>query len=173
MSVISGLAAAATLAVVLSGQAAPVQERSGTLARLMDCRAVADSAARLACYDAAAGALDSAERQGEVVVMDRAAIAETRREMFGFNVPSLPRLFGPSGESDDISAIETTLQSATRGSDDRWVFRLEDGGVWRQVDTANVHISNRAGRPVRVRRAALGTFFLSVGDSPAVRVRRQ
>ncbi len=171
MSVISGLAAAA-MAAALSGQTAPAQERSGTLARLVECRAVADNAARLACYDAAAGALDSAERQGDVVVMDRAQIAETRREMFGFNMPSLPRLFGPAGESE-ITSIETTLRTATRGRDDRWVFQLEDGSVWTQIDTAAVHITNRAGRPVRVRKAALGTFFLTVGDSRAVRVRRQ
>lgn len=172
MSVISGLAAATAMAIALSGQTAPVQERAGMLARLMDCRAIADSGARLACFDANASALDSAERQGEVVVMDRSQIAETRREMFGFTAPSLPRLFGPAGGAE-IDAIETTLESANRGPDDRWTFRLADGGVWRQIDTSNVYIPNRAGRPVRVRRAAMGSFFLTVGDSPAVRVRRQ
>lgn len=172
MSVISGLAAAAAAAAALSGQTAPPQERPETLARLLECRGVADSAARLTCYDAAAGALDSAERQGDVVIIDRAQVAETRRQMFGFDLPTLPRLFGPAGQTE-VNSIETTLRSATQAVDDRWVFRLADGGVWRQVDAAYVRFENRPGQPVRVRKAAFGSFLLTVGGSQAVRVRRE
>ena len=172
MSVISGLAAAAAVAAALSGQVAPAQERPGALARLLECRGVADTAARLACYDAAASALDSAERQGDVVVLDRAQVTESRRQMFGFEVPALPRLFGPSSDAE-ISSIETTLRTASQGRDGGWVFRLEDGSVWSQVDTAHVSLSSRPGQAVRVRKAALGTFLLTVGGSWAVRVRRQ
>src|SRR5688572_21997578 len=95
MSFISGVAAAVALAS-LSGQAAAPQERAGSLARVTACRAIAAGAARLGCYDAAVTALDSAERQGEVLVMDRAQIGEARRQLFGFEMPTLPRLFGPT-----------------------------------------------------------------------------
>lgn len=172
MSLISGLLAIAA-ASVLSGPPAPAQDRPETLTRLLDCRAVADSAARLACYDAAAGALDMAERQGEVVVIDRAGVAETRRQLFGFEMPTLPRLFGAADAIAEIDSIETTLQSAALVGEGRWVFRLEDGGVWRQIDSERVRFQNRPGQPVRVRKAALGSFLLTVGDSRAVRVRRQ
>jgi len=172
MSLISGLVAIAAVSV-LSGQSAPAQERPETLTRLLDCRAVADSSARLACYDAAAGALDMAERQGEVVVIDRAGVAETRRQLFGFEMPTLPRLFGPADAIAEIDSIETTLQSAALVGEGRWVFRLQDGGVWRQIDSERVRFQNRPGQPVRVRKAALGSFLLTVGDSRAVRVRRQ
>ncbi|MDP3802489.1 hypothetical protein [Brevundimonas sp.] len=171
MSLISGLAAAAA-AATLSGQSLPAQERPETLERLMACRGVADGAARLACYDAAAGALDAAQRGGEVVVVDRAQVAETRRQLFGFEMPSLPRLFGPDGGTE-IDSIDTTLQSASRNNENHWIFRLADGGVWRQVDSERVRFENRAGQPVRVRKATLGSFLLTVGDSRAVRVRRQ
>lgn len=170
MSLIS-IFAAATAAATLSGQT-PAQERPETLARLMACRAVADGAARLACYDAAAGALDAAEREGELVVIDRAGVAETRRQLFGFEMPSLPRLFGPDG-GGEIDSIDTTLQGASRNNENRWVFRLADGGVWRQIDSERVRFENRPGEPVRVRKATLGSFLLTVGDSRAVRVRRQ
>lgn len=172
MSLISGLAAMAA-ASALSGQAAPAQERPETLARLMACRDVADGAARLACYDAAAGALDTAEREGDVVVIDRAGVAETRRQLFGFQMPTLPRLFGPSNAIDEIDAIETTLESAVFVGEGRWVFRLADGSVWRQIDSERVRFENRPGQPVRVRKASLNSFLLTVGGSRAVRVRRQ
>lgn len=171
MSFISGLAAVAVVAT-LSGETAPPQERAETLARVTACRAIADGAARLSCYDAAVTALDSAERQGEVVVMDRAQIGEARRQLFGFEMPSMPRLFGAEGATE-IDSIETTLQSATQVADNRWVFRLADGAVWRQIDTDSLRTRPRPGEAVRVRKASLGSFLLTVGDSRAVRVRRQ
>lgn len=171
MSLISGLATLA-VAATLSGQTPPPQDRPETLARLMACRSIADGPARLTCYDAAAGALDAAEREGEVVVIDRAQATETRRQLFGFEMPTLPRLFGPDG-GPAIDSIESTLQSASQVGDNRWVFRLADGGVWRQIDSEPVRFQNRTGQPVRVRKASLGSFLLTVGGSRAVRVRRQ
>lgn len=167
---------AITLASAISGQtpaagAAP-QDRPEILERLIACRGITDSAARLACYDGAAGAIDSAERQGELVVIDRAQAAETRRQLFGFEVSSLPRLLG-GGEGEEIRAIESTLQSASQMGENRWVFRLADGSVWRQIDSEPVRFQNRSGQEVRVRRASLGSFMLTVGGSRAVRVRRQ
>ena len=171
MSLISTLGTAAAIAV-LSESAAPPQERAQTLAQVTACRAIADNAARLGCYDAAVGALESAERQGEVVIMDRAQIGQARRQLFGFDLPAMPRVFGPEGAAE-INSIETTLQGATQTSDSHWVFRLADGGVWRQIDSERVRFQNRPGQEVRVRKASLGSFLLTVGDSRAVRVRRQ
>ncbi|GAA0638065.1 hypothetical protein [Brevundimonas lenta] len=171
MSLISVVAA---LAVTTSPtvQDVPPQQRPESLQRLVACRAVTDNAARLACYDAAAGALDSAERQGEVVVIDRAQVNETQRQLFGFEMPSLPRLFGNAAAAQ-IDSIETTLQSASLAGDGHWVFRLADGGVWRQIDSEPVRFRNRAGQEVRVRKASLGSYMLTVDGSRAVRVRRQ
>ncbi len=171
MSLISGLAALAA-ASTLSTQAVPPQERPETLERLMACRGIADNTARLACFDTAAGALDTAQRQGDLVVIDRAGVAETRRQLFGFEMPSLPRLFGPEG-AVEIESIESTLQSASLVGEGRWVFRLADGSVWRQIDSERVRFENRPGQAVRVRKASLGSFLLTVDDSRAVRVRRQ
>ena len=171
MSLISGLAAVVA-ASSLSGQVPPAQERPETLSRLLACRAITDNAPRLACFDTAAGALDSAERTGEVVILDRAGVAETRRQLFGFQMPALPRLFGPEA-AVELESIESTLQSAALVGEGRWVFRLADGSVWRQIDSERVRFQNSPGQPVEVRKAALGSFLLTVGSSRAVRVRRQ
>lgn len=169
MSLIIGLAAA-TLATA-PGQTPP-QQRPEMLERLTACRAVTGDAARLACYDAAAAAFDLAERQGELVVIDRAAVDETRRQLFGFEMPTLPRLFG-AGAGEDLDSIETTLERAALSGENRWIFRLADGSVWRQIDSERVRFRNSPGEPVRVRKASLGSFLMTVGDSRAVRVRRQ
>lgn len=171
MSFITGFAAVAAVAS-LSGQTSPPQERAETLSRLTACRAIADGAARLSCYDTAVNALESAERQGEIVVMDRAQMGEARRQLFGFEMPTMPRLFGAEG-AVELDSIETTLQSATTAADNRWVFRLADGGVWRQIDSDPFRYRPRPGDAVRVRKASMGSFLMTVGNSRAVRVRRQ
>ena len=148
-------------------------ERPELLSRLVACRQVPDSTARLACYDAAAVALDFAERQGEVVVMDRSQVSAARRQLFGFDLPAMPGLFDRGARPERIDAVETTLARAVLMGEGKWVFTLADGSVWRQIDSERVTFLNRPGETVRVRRASLGSYQLVVGHSRAVRVRRQ
>lgn len=146
--------------------------RPELLSRLVACRAVADSAPRLACYDAATAALDSAEREGQVVVVDRAQVTAARRQLFGFQLPSIS-LFEQGETAEPINAIETTLSRAVMVGEGRWLFTLADGTAWRQIDSERVNFPNRAGAAVRVRKASLGSYLLTTGGSRAVRVRRQ
>ena len=152
-------------------------ERSALLSALSGCRAMPDAAARLNCFDRTADALDTAERQGDLVIMERQQIREARRQLFGFSAPALPTLFGRGGGGADtepeVDSVETTVVSAGQDHEGKWTFRLADGGEWRQIDSAPVRFQNRNGTEVRVRRAALGSYLLTAGKSRAVRVKRQ
>lgn len=170
--VVTTVLASLSATPVLAQQRAVAPPRPELLNRLTDCRAIEADAQRLACYDAAASAFDAAERQGDVVVVDRAQIGETRRQLFGFQLPSIS-LFERGETVEQIDSIETTLARASQMGEGRWVFTLADGGVWRQIDSERVRFENRAGQPVRVRRGLMGSYLLTVGDSRAVRVRRQ
>lgn len=147
--------------------------RSPLLEQVARCRQIATDAERLSCFDQAAGALDAAERQGEVVVVERGQIREARRQLFGFEIPSLPPMFTRDTDEEKIDAVETTLANAGQAPDGKWVFRLADGSEWRQIDSDPVRFQNRAGTEIRVRRASLGSYQLTVGRSRAVRVKRQ
>lgn len=146
------------------------QPRASVLQRLVECRSIADSSARLACFDSTAASLETAERQGDVVVVERQRIQEARRAIFGFTAPQLPDFITGSGQ-DHIESIETTLVSATQNNG--WTLHLADGSIWKQVDAMPVNFRVKEGTPVRVRRAAMGSYLLAVGRSPAMRVRRQ
>lgn len=163
------LLAALAIPAFAQAQEAP---RPELLNRLTDCRAMTDPAARLSCYDTAVEALDAAERQGEVVVVDRAQVRESRRALFGFEMPSLPAFGRVTAAEDEVSSVETTLTRASRGGDGKWVFRLSDGSTWRQIDSESLFFPNREGTEVRVRRASMGSFMMTLGSSRAVRVRR-
>jgi hypothetical protein len=154
--------------------ASPAVERPALLARLVACRSVADPSARLACYDTAAGALDTAEQQGEVVIVDRNQVNAARRQLFGFSVPAMPSLFERGDQpAEQVDSIESTLTRAYQNNERRWVFTLADGSVWRQIDVDSVRFRNRGNPPVRVRRGALGSFLLTIDGSRAVRVHRE
>ncbi|MFN3814750.1 hypothetical protein [Brevundimonas sp.] len=166
---------ATSLAVLCALGMAPdarAQDRAPLLERLAVCRQVADPASRLTCYDQAAQALDEAERQGEIVIVDSARIEETRRQAFGFNLPSLAG-FRRAGGEPDIEGVNTTLAHARSGPDRKWLFTLADGSVWRQIDNGRVLFRNREGVEVRIRRAAVGSYLMSIDGTRGVRVRRE
>lgn len=172
--IVAALMVAAVPTLVPSRAAAQATaERPAALNRLVECRAIGDAAQRLACYDTAAEALDSAERQGEVVVVDRGQLREARRGLFGFDLPSMPSFLSRGEAEERIEAVETTLVRASQSGDGKWTFVLADGSTWRQVDSAPVRFRNREGMPVRIRRASLGSYQLLVDGSRAVRARRQ
>lgn len=163
--------------VLLAGSVTPAlaqeDRRAPALEQLAACRAQADPVQRLACYDAAAAALDNAERSGEVVVLDRDQVREARRGLFGFPMPSMD-LFGRGDavEEEVIDNVSYVVRSAREVRGGEWLFVMEDGSVWRQID-GRMWGRPRPGETAVVRRASLGSFLMNVGDAPAIRVRRE
>lgn len=172
----SGLMAAGEAAWAQgAGQTPP--ERAAALKALTDCRALTEPDRRLACYDAAAARLDAAERAGDVVVLDRDQVRTARREAFGFSIPSFTNLFDRderqrAAEGEEAAdRLASTVASASRGGDGRWIVTLADRQVWRQTDSKGL-VRVRPGDPVEIRRGTLGSFFMRVGSQPGVRAER-
>ena len=140
---------------------------------LVACKAIADPAARLACFDAQVGKLEQATAAGEVVVTDRAAVRETRKGLFGFKLPSLG-LFGggDDDDKDEIKEILGSVASARTFGYGTWRITLEDGSVWEQTDGEKLVFDPRKGDKVRIYKAALGTYRMNVDGQRAIRVRR-
>lgn len=141
------------------------------VATLSQCRAITEDAARLRCFDAAAGQLAAAIERQTVVVVDTEQVQKQRREQFG-EKRRLDLPVPAATASADIDQIDGTLQSAQQLKDNSWSLVLQDGSVWRQADDNPFGREPRAGDTVTVRRAALGTFKMKVGKMPAIRVRR-
>jgi hypothetical protein len=144
--------------------------RTLAIQRLADCRKVADSVARLACYDEAAAAIDQAEASGDIVVVDREQARKVRRQAFGFTLPSIS-LFQRGEKPEEIDRVSLPVQSATRGPDGKWIIRFE-GQVWRQIDTGDLSRDPRPGEQATIRKASMGSYLMSVGGHAAIRVKR-
>ena len=172
-AVIAVLTLASTTVQAAQPSGTVQRARADTLAALMRCRAINENQARLTCFDESVTAIDSAERAGTIVFLDQDQVRETNRRLFGFQITNPFTGRDDTAERVQVDEIETALQSAGISSEGKWIFRLEDSSEWRQIDSAPVRFRNREGEAVRVRRAALGSYLLTIGNSRAVRVRRQ
>lgn len=181
------LGAGIFVAAALAAPAALAQaadEQPAALKSLVDCRRITDNQARLACYDAAVGAIDQAAAKGEIVVVDREQANKVRRQAFGFSLPSLSifdRVLASGGDDNKAPAgqaaarqepldrLTATLKRAYIRGDGKWVFELEDGAIWVQTDNEPIRRGAKAGDTVEIRKAAIGSFFINVAGQRAVR----
>jgi hypothetical protein len=135
---------------------------------LLDCRAIADSAQRLACYDKATASVAEAIGRKDLVLIDRERATAAKRSLFGFSVPDFAGLLG----GGEIKEIAGTVSGFTNNADGGLTIKLADGSVWTQTDDTPVALPPRRGDKVVVKRGALGSYFLRLGNQPGFRVRR-
>lgn len=160
---------AAGLFVASAAQAQDAKARPAELERLMACRAQTDAAQRLACFDAAAAALDTAETKGEVVVVNREQANKVRRQAFGLSLPSLS-LF--DSDKKPMEELASTVTSVSQSNDGRWTVTLEDGAVWMQTDQETLPKRPKPGSQAVIKRVSLGGFFMKIDGQRAVRAKR-
>lgn len=143
-------------------------------AKVAACRQIAADAERLACFDAAMAAFDAALAKNEVYMVDKKQVRETRRSLFGLPLPSFG-LFGDGKDdaeaADDVSELVSTIKSAKR-TGDGWQVTIAEGSIWQQVDSNTLALSPKVGGPVTIRKGALGSYKMSVGKQPAIKVKR-
>lgn len=174
IAIVGGLAWASP---PLAARALPTQSQK-VLQPLLSCRQQTDPTARLACYDKAADALNAAAEDRSIVVVDKAEVQKARRSLFGFSVPSL-KLFGDDEdekrphqaaepEQDQITA---TIRSARQDADGMWIVTLEDGATWKQTG-GTIALRPKPGQTVTIKKAALGSYFLRIGNASGVKARR-
>lgn len=169
---------AAAGAALVAAQAPVAAQDSKSLANapapkiftdVLQCRAITDAQARLACFDRTVGTLAQAQQRKDVFVADKEAIREVRRGLFGFSLPKV-RLFGDDDMAEDVKSIETTIKSVSQGQKG-YIFTLQDGARWMQTDGAYMD-RPKPGAKIRIRRAALGSYMASINGRVGFRIER-
>ena len=149
----------------------PPQASPQVVQSLLDCRKVTDDAARLACYDKAAAAMESATTSGDLVAIDREQRKAARRQAFGFTLPTLGFLDqGEKGEGAD--RITATVAEAHEDGTGHWVVQLDDGAVWVQTESEMLGRAPRKGSKVLITKGVLGAFFMTIDGQGAGRAKR-
>jgi len=161
------------VAALLAAGIAQAQE--APLSKVYACAAIAAADERLACYDAAVSGLKSAEASGGVTVISREQVAEAEKQAFGLGPATLAdvaKATAPAAPKvEALDTIKVTVTSATKKSANLLRFTLDNGQVWEEIDTSLGRVS---GLPAagEIRKGALGSFMLKIGDKPLTRVKR-
>lgn len=133
---------------------------------LARCRAIKESAARLACYDAlplAPAPSAAAPAPAARAPASPAAPAVSEAQRFGLPATSRP---------EPLEALESRIEGHFAGWYPGTRIRLANGQVWQVTDSSS-RFADVDNPKVTVRRGALGSFFLDIeGVNPAPRVRR-
>lgn len=146
-------------------------ENREAVAAMLACRQMADQTARLACFDDRSGQLEASLQQGRTVVVDRAQVIEDQRQRFGQARRDPDEKVAPI-KDESLDEVSGKVSSAVRDGEGRWTVVLADGARWRQIDSTLLGRTPKAGSPVTIKRAALGSFKMSVESGPAFKVRR-
>ncbi|MEO1101028.1 MAG: hypothetical protein AAFW65_04190 [Pseudomonadota bacterium] len=170
------LAFAAFAAGPLAAQAETAKETDAVYA----CIDIETDADRLACYDDAVGRLKTAEDTGEITTVSRTEVEQVQREAFGFSLPSLPAFTRRSDNAEQDNTPDEVLDRVTFGVAEiersrygKLFITLDNGQVWRQLDSDRVSYSARKGvESVEIRRAAFGSFKMKLDGGRAFKVKR-
>lgn len=163
----------AVLAVLVAPSGASAQAGSTkAFDQLIACRQITDPAQRLACFDRESAAVETAARDRNIVVVDREAIDNTRRATFGLALPT-GTVVDEDGKTPPIERVEAKVRTASQVGYGKWVIELDNGARWIQVDSRELSRNPKAGQPVVIRRAAMGSYLANIDGQIAIRVKRQ
>jgi hypothetical protein len=154
--------------VPASAQKMPKTSTPKLFEEVVNCRAIQDSAQRLACYDRSVAALETAQKSNELYVADKAAMKEARRGLFGFSLPKM-KIFGDE-DLGDLDELETTIASVSSGQRG-YIITLPDGARWAQTDKRYMD-KPKVGAKIKIGKAALGSYMASINGKPGFRVER-
>ena len=171
MTLCIGAALGAMVAASQAPAATPALKRPAALQAVVDCGKIADDGQRLKCFDAAVAKMTEAEKSGDLLAIDREQRRAVTRQAFGFALPSLT-MFDRGEKSDEADRLTETLATAWQTPDGKWMFRLRNGAVWRQIDDYTLGRDPHPGSAIVIRRAMLGSYILNVDGQPALRVHR-
>ena len=119
-------------AAASEGKADPA---SPLVAAIDRCRQIADSGQRLACYDAAAGALVKATTAGDVSIVDRSEVRKVRHSLFGFSLPKVPFFSGDTTANEAQSKLDSTITSVRALANGYFRIVIADNNaVWETTD---------------------------------------
>ena len=147
-------------------------DQSQAIDTLLSCRKIAAPTDRLACVDRELDRLSARIDSGSVAVVDKVQVEQQRRADFGLAPRGSAIFAGDANGGTTVKEVKGAIASASMDASGRWVFVLQDGSRWHQIDDYAIGGTPHAGTPVLITRAALNSFKLSVGGQPAIRVRR-
>jgi len=146
------------------------------LKSLRECQAKTVPSERLACYDAAVATVLAASSEGEVRVIDKAEVRETRRKLFGFALPDFG-IFGNKsdkedpGKAEEDSSLQTTI-TGVKTANGTYIVTTAEGAQWQLDELPARLMKPKIGQPLEIHAGSFGSYFLRIDGQKGVKGRR-
>lgn len=180
---------AAFLAGMVAGAPAPLAAQDSSpasasapapdfLDELKRCQLLDDDSERLACFDSKVGAMIAANEAGEVRVIDREDVVQTRRSLFGLNVPEVGVLEKTEKEREREARegkdelFETTITGVRYRSSTKAQITTAEGAVWEMNNIPSRLRRIEPGAVAVFKPASLGYYFIRIDGQLGVKGRR-
>lgn len=163
--------------ILLSAPALAQQglDRDALLERARGCAVINDAGQRHACFDTLVPYLKpggtSASQQAVPRPQQQAAVQP--KPPSALTAPVLSPSEASAAKEQEITNVNLAVKSITTGGDGKSRFTMENGQIWKQVDTTRLKNLGDGPWTAEIRKASFGSFLLKIGKSPAVRVERQ
>lgn len=164
-----GFLAAGTAASICAGTA---RSQPADLQQLAACGALQEMAARLSCYEMAAGNLLRAVENKDIVVVEREKIRASKRALFGLPIPNIPFLNDGPEEAAEEKEYTATIAEVAPLRDAEWRIRLNTGAVWQTTEAGPIGREPKRGDQVIIRKGALGSYMMNIAGRRGLRAKR-
>ena len=165
--------------LTLSTAQAPLQAKQKDdnhyLQELRTCQAETEADERLACFDKVTGALVNAADSGDLTIVDREKVRDTRRKLFGFSIPDFGIFGGHDKDRKDekeFEQLDTTIAKVRYGPRGSLILTTQEGAVWEISDAPTRLRSTRAGQKLEIRKGVLNSYFLRINGQSGVKGQR-
>jgi hypothetical protein len=163
MHVVANRVAGAVLLTLL-----PLGASAQSMAAIEACTKLSDDTARLACFDREVAA--HVAREHSVTAAPAPATKLTEEQKLGLTPGRIQQLERPAGAPPPLQELEAKIESLYVDANGHQVIRLENGQVWRQVETHAFDV--RPGATVTISRGVSGSYFMLFGTHRSARVSR-
>lgn len=146
--------------------AAPAFAQEALHKKVYACAQVGDPGQRHSCFDALVPELKKAgEAQFGAVAAPKASPLTAP-----VATAEAPKASRPA--PTETEKVNLAVKSMSRSSDGKLRFTMENGQVWKQIDTTTLRNIGEGPWTADIRKASFGSFLLSLNGGRAVRVER-
>lgn len=158
----------------------PALAQTAPIEKVYACVDVAEANQRHACFDALLPELRRA-RNGAIAIPTTPTVRlQQQTADLGAPPPPPSPLTAPVVPPGNRAAVAPpsidratlAVKSIVAGADGKMRFTMENGQIWKQVDTTRLRNLGSGPWTAEIRKAALGSYLLTINKSAAVRVER-
>jgi hypothetical protein len=156
---------------------APALAQEKLPAQVYACAKIDDAGQRHACFDALVPEL----KKAAPAIASAPSSALQQQQVATLGLPAAPNpLTAPVAtpglgkpKSEEVDMVQLAVQAIGTGGDGKARITMANGQVWRQVDTGRLrNIGDGPPWTAKIRKGALGSYLMTVGNSQGVHVER-